>query len=199
MKRLQMIKTLNLVTLRLSFAPFKLVYSSAQWAKSLIIAVAASLLLSSCGQASDAGPISRKGLILTVNLDPIARNTGKVVLKSTLTNQGDEPIEFLPWNSLFDSALTGHFLSIVDMAAKEALTYQGPFIKRRPPIASDYVTLDPSGLLSNELDISAGYNFCANRQYTLKFIGLLYDRDSNALPLESKSVELKLGDAFKAC
>lgn len=157
------------------------------------------VLLFSCGQATNAELMAEEGLILTMSIDSTAQEQGKVILTSTLVNDLEYPVELLPWNTPFDISVNGNFLSVVDKATDEKLSYLGRLIKRLPPNQSDYLRLNPGEGMSNDLDISNSYHFCANGRYVLSVSGSLYDRDSKVLPLKTKSVEMALGNAFKAC
>jgi len=157
------------------------------------------LFMLSCGQASDSKVASKNGIILEMELDQTSRDLGQVVLNSTLTNFTGQPITFFPWNTPFDNAVNGRFLSIIDSATNTQLAYQGRLVKRRAPMPEDYRTLAHGEAAFNSLDISKSYNFCADKRYIIRLLGSIYDDQSEILPIHVNSVEIQLGDEFRKC
>ena len=157
------------------------------------------LFMLSCGQASDLNGALENGIILEMELDQADLKSGQVVLNSTLTNYTDKPVIFFIWNTPFDSAVNGRFLSILDLTTNQPLDYRGRLVKRGNPSPADYRTLAHGDAVFNSLDISKSYNFCANSRYMITLLGSIYDDRSEILPIQSKSVEIQLGDEFKKC
>lgn len=138
-------------------------------------------------------------LILTLAIDHSSLNEGRVVLKSTLTNDGVESVNFLRWSTPFDSSVNGVFLSIIEQDSNQELVYQGRMMKRSEPILSDYFNLLKNASISNVLDVSKSYNFCPHSRYILNFSGEIIDSNLIALPVKTNNVTFVTGGAFKHC
>jgi hypothetical protein len=138
-------------------------------------------------------------LMLDLAVDRDYLDSGQLVLNATLKNGSANEISFLPWASPFEKNVTADFLTIVDLKAGVELPYRGIMLKRMPPKPSDYQSLAPQHTISNTIDITSSYTFCADQKLKIVFSGTLYNQLSNPYALELNSLEMVLPYAFPDC
>jgi hypothetical protein len=138
-------------------------------------------------------------LVLDLALDQEYLDSGQLVLIATLKNGSTNEVSFLPWANPFEKNVTADFLTIVDLTTGVELPYLGIMIKRMPPKPSDYQSLAPQHTISNTIDISRSYTFCAHQKLKIVFSGSLYNQLSKPYALELNSLEMVLPDAFPDC
>jgi hypothetical protein len=138
-------------------------------------------------------------LMLDLVVDQEYLDSGQLVLIATLKNGSTNEISFLPWANPFEKNVTADFLTIVDLKTGVKLPYRGIMVKRIPPKSSDYQSLAPLHTISNAIDISRSYKFCADQKLKIVFSGTLYNQLSNPYVLELNSVEMVLPDTFPDC
>ncbi len=165
----------------------------------LLIIATAMFAMSACGQTVDHSVSHNRGIVLELSVVGDALLSGKVVLRSSVTNNREQAVKFLPWNTPFEVPISGDFLSVVDKATGQILAYQGMMIKRLPPVEDDFVILPAGGTLVKELDISTGFDFCAGSLYSIVFSGALYNQSSKLLEIDKNNIEVRLGNSFAEC
>ena len=163
----------------------------------------ATFLVLGVSACSLAAPSKEEGALkieLTISEDQL--QAGLVVLQSHMINHTGQAITFLPWNTPFDSAITGRFLKVMEKSAGDTdveLAYMGPMVKRSAPVASDYVTVASGEELQNSLDITKVYNFCQNHSYSVTFENNLFGIDYLIIPVDSSSIQFTTDSSFPAC
>ena len=163
----------------------------------------ATFLMLGVSACSLAAPSKEEGALkieLSINEDQLP--AGLVVMQSHMVNHTGQTITLLPWNTPFDSAITGRFLKVTEKSAGDTdveLAYMGPMVKRSAPVASDYVTVGNGEELQNRLDITKVYNFCQNHSYSVTFENNLFGVDYQIIPVDSSSIQFITGSRFPAC
>ncbi len=138
-------------------------------------------------------------LVLDLAVDQEYLDSGQLVLIATLKNGSTNEVSFLPWANPFEKNVTADFLTIVDLTAGVELPYRGIMVKRMPPKPSDYQSLAPQQTISNTIDITSSYTFCADQKLKIVYSGALYNQLSKPYALELNSLEMVLPDAFPDC
>ncbi|RBP51483.1 hypothetical protein [Arenicella xantha] len=152
------------------------------------------LVLMACHSKTEAG------LLLTMRVDQPALASGQVIIVSELVNQAGQSITFLPWNTPFDSAVTGDFLSVTQAGSDNARSpYIGMMVKRMAPTDSDYLTLAHQQSIENRLDITRAYAFCRNQHYVVDILNKNILQNNSSHDLELVPVKFDAGDAFPVC
>lgn len=159
------------------------------------------LLLSAFAILTACSPNSSAEFKLDIDIDRAALEQGRVVLFSTLSNQGDKGFNLLPWNTPLDKSITGEFLSVQKNTENGfvAMTYQGIMVKRLPPTEADFINLAPDQSVNNALDITRAYAFCAGQRYRVDLLQPMVSKDGIALELQVSAIEFATNSAFPAC
>ena len=90
-----------------------------------------------------------------------------VKVKFNLFNKTDEPLIVLKWQTPLEGII-GEIFS-VKRNGKE-VPYYGILVKRGAPLPQEYVTIDPRGFVSNEVDLTSSYDLSQPGDYTIEFI-----------------------------
>ncbi|MCP3102193.1 protease [Myxococcus sp. K15C18031901] len=98
---------------------------------------------------------------------------GPVQVSFSVTNTSSQPLYVLTWNT----PLEGRILNDMFEVSRDGveLPYQGPMVKRAPPTADSYVTVEPGATVTREVDISQAYGATTPGAYTITFRGALMD------------------------
>lgn len=140
----------------------------------------------------------RDKVLLQMEVGSAELLAGQVVLNSTLINNTQEAISFLPWNTPLESNITGRFLDIKDSQGR-VVPYQGIMLKRRAPIVDDYIQIGPSTQLKGRLNLTKSYSFCAENKYTIEFTRRLYQEDGRTIELQSEPTNFVTNLTFPQC
>jgi len=113
----------------------------------LAIAIACSMSVSAPA-SSPAAPALRCALEAPAH----AAAGGPVLLRFTVTNTGPGALQLLRWNTPFEAGWFAPFVSVTRDG--QALSWQGPVLKRGDPAAEDYFRLEPGGTRTAVLDLA---------------------------------------------
>lgn len=105
-------------------------------------------------------------LTLSMEIDPVIIEGGQWLAKFEIRNNGPIAVSFLPWGTPWEGALTRSLFKLE--AASGIVEYTGPMIKRRAPMAADYIEIKPGASRLIELDISKAYNL-ENRENEVNY------------------------------
>ena len=111
-------------------------------------------------------------LVLTLKIDQVELDAGRVVVISKLLNNSESTITLLPWNTPFDSQVNGKIFNVLLINTEfdgHEIDYQGRMMKRQAPTQSDFIDLVRKQIIEQSLDITNYYKFCANKRYGLSF------------------------------
>lgn len=100
-----------------------------------------------------------------LNIDQMLPAGEPVILRLTLNNSGEQPLEVLQYYTAFEGIL-GEIFSI--QYGDESLSYQGPLVKRGPPTDEDWLLLEPGAELTAEVDLNGAWNLERPGDYTLQ-------------------------------
>jgi hypothetical protein len=87
------------------------------------------------------------------------------MVRLTLRNTTDHPVEVLQYFTPFEGLLGEVF---VVRYQGEPIPYQGPLVKRGPPVDEDWLPIGPGGSLSAEVDISGAWDLGRPGAYSLQ-------------------------------
>ena len=172
--------------------------------RTLLVALCA-LLLNACESSTPANASTidaddRKErlseLSVTIEVEHIS---GAILLTAELKNSSDQELQFLPWSTPFEGAVTADFLRVTEVGSSESVAYTGIMVKRIPPSVEDYTIVKPGSSLKQIVDISKSYNFCASTQYRLAYSGTLVSPNGETYSVQSNTVNLFVSDDFKPC
>lgn len=98
-----------------------------------------------------------------------------------LTNPTSKPLYVLDWHTPLEGLRNDIFQVTRDGTELE---YAGPMMKRAPPGADDYVTVEPGASVEGRVNLALTYDFTKPGQYQIAFRGPLMDvaTDKAALP-----------------
>lgn len=96
-------------------------------------------------------------------------DTDDLTMTVTFTNEGRASAKLLRWITPSDE-LSGPLFQITRDGAP--VTYLGPIAKRAAPTADDYITLSPGESVSYEVELTGLYDFSADGQYEIQYLGL---------------------------
>jgi len=88
-----------------------------------------------------------------------------VIVQIVLRNPSTNAIEVLQYHTPFEGIL-GDIFELRYQG--EALSYQGPMVKRRPPEDEDWLPVDAGATLSAEVDISSAWKLSLPGVYSLQ-------------------------------
>ena len=108
-------------------------------------------------------------LTCRLDADPAAVAVGMAPVRLTLTNEGDEAVHVLAWNTPFEQAWLGTPFVVTRDA--EELPYGGAMVKRGDPEADDYVTLAGGESASAVADLAAVYPLDRPGVYDVRWVG----------------------------
>ncbi|MEA2559749.1 MAG: peptidyl-Lys metalloendopeptidase [Acidobacteriota bacterium] len=106
---------------------------------------------------------------VTARLEALVPEAGAeepVTVRFTLTNVTGRPITFLKWFTPLEGFDSDMF--VVERDGR-AVLYIGREVKRSAPGPEDYVTIEPGGSVSVELDLSEGYALSEPGQYRAQY------------------------------
>jgi hypothetical protein len=146
-----------------------------------------SMGLSSCSELAAQASNQREGVLqLEITVNRQALREARVQIDATLTNGLAHSISFSTRNTPFSRQMTGRVFKVEkringlnfgggNVGGDYTLVpYTGIMLKRGPPSAQDYLTLEPGQQTRNSLDITAAYGFTENSQ-----LRVTYDRPIN--------------------
>jgi peptidyl-Lys metalloendopeptidase len=111
-------------------------------------------------------------------------------LTYTLVNNSDVRVNVLKWHTPID----GIEDDIFKVEKQENLaTYLGLIKKRGLPRPEDYVTIDPKGSISTDLDLTEVYDISQAGSYTVEFVSPLLNFEQD----ESEGLKRKVSDMRK--
>lgn len=100
------------------------------------------------------------------------RSTQDVVVNFTMTNESDQKLRILRWETPFD----GIEANLFEVARNgDLVPYLGRVYKRGTPQASDYIMLMPGESLSARVELSAYYEMGYGGEYLISFRGESFD------------------------
>jgi peptidyl-Lys metalloendopeptidase len=99
-----------------------------------------------------------------------ARDTAELTF--ALTNAGTQPVQVLTWHTPFEGVRNP--MLAVKRDTKE-LEYRGMMLKRGPPRADAYLTLQPGERREARIDLAKGWEVAAPGIYTVEYVGELMD------------------------
>lgn len=88
-----------------------------------------------------------------------------IEVEVSLINSGDQPIDFLPWNTPFDSGGSGNFFNVHRNGGPVA--FLGRMIKRPAPKVSDYQNLAPGATVHARISLGTLYDLTQTGEYRL--------------------------------
>ncbi len=156
-----------------------------------LLALSILVMMNACSASS--------GLLVSLDVDKSVLPQGRVVVRASMSNKSEEGVTFLPWNTPFESQITGPGFIVIRSDSGEEVPYVGPMVKRRAPSSADYVTLDVGQVLTNSVDITQAFEFCADVSYEIKPKPHLFDADYQDVSFFSDAVVISLGSAFEPC
>ncbi|MGN6395832.1 MAG: hypothetical protein ACTHMI_09725 [Mucilaginibacter sp.] len=107
-------------------------------------------------------------LKVAMDITPV-NNSQEVYLTFTVTNNSNQEVRFVKWETPFEPRL-GKYFEIVDNTGNEAL-FKGAMARRvMPPPAGAYITVKPHDKVSTRINLADNYTFNGN-SYQLKYVG----------------------------
>ena len=131
--------------------------------KTLVFIAALLLLFTPTLWANDSASVAVTLELLEVN----ENDRISVSLKFTLKNESTEPVEVLKWGTPFEGEFTRDSFDITVNGEKVA--YIGKLVKRLPPAAEDYITIQGNSELSKIVYLEDGYKIYAPGFYSAQF------------------------------
>jgi hypothetical protein len=89
-----------------------------------------------------------------------------VLIRFTLTNTGTAALQLLRWNTPFEGAWLGPFVSLSQ--AGRSIAYQGPQVKRGEPLAEHYLLLAAGASASADIDLGQVFDLTRPGPYTVR-------------------------------
>jgi len=105
---------------------------------------------------------------LTVSMQaiqPMLRQGEELLILFAIENTGAEPLQFLPWGTAFEKILSADLFAITFNDTE--LAYLGRKVKRREPVAADYMSLAPGERVENTVNLSLAYDVSAPGRYQI--------------------------------
>lgn len=90
-----------------------------------------------------------------------------ILLSFTITNTGEYPFLFLPWQTPLEEQLTGDCIQI--LYKDTTIPYIGIMVKRMPPTDEDYVILKAGESQTGQINLLDGYKLTEPGTYKIQF------------------------------
>jgi peptidyl-Lys metalloendopeptidase len=152
-----------------------------------------------CATANASLPI---GVSISIQTQKTSvEKSSDIQLTVSYRNDTDTQLRMLAWDTALESPIVSDLFNVyVD---GEVTEYTGPIVKRREPLPSDYILLEPGQSLSSQIDLTNVYNMQLAGKYTVSLKSHLNSKTSTTnsvtITVRSETQILKQPPNFASC
>lgn len=106
---------------------------------------------------------------LKLTFSQVKENTNTAVITVAMTNDANESIKVLTWNTPFEKTLNANIFHIIN--GKSTAVYIGRVVKRLHPTDKDYITLEASETKTINIDLAKYYQLDTKGTYFASYKG----------------------------